>query len=117
MMLGSLIWGMVDYWPKGTGELTLDSFVEPFVNVVFGLALSMAAILVLYRLIKGSPVERSVVLSGAVGGGICEGEGVEPDNSMPRIGLIGTTVTKLFPGGRVELEGKRYEARLCGWYD
>lgn len=116
MMLGSLIWGMVDYWPKGTGTLTLDSFVEPFVNVVFGLALSLVAILVLYRLIKGSPIERSVVLSGTVGGGGSssrEDELVGRENNLPRIGLTGTTVTKLFPSGRVEFGGKRYEARCA----
>ena len=63
LMLGSLIWGMVDYWPKGTGELSLDSFVDPFVNVVLGLSLSILTILVLYRLIKGSPIENRMVLS------------------------------------------------------
>lgn len=113
MMLGSLIWGMVDYWPKGTGELTLDSFVDPFVNVVFGLALSIVGVLVLYRLIKGSPLESRLVLSESSGGASREDEQVAGENSLPDVGLTGTTVTKLFPSGRVELGGKRYEARCA----
>ena len=116
LMLGSLIWGMVDYWPKGTGELSLDSFVDPFVNVVFGLSLSLLAILVLYRVIKGSPIENRVVLSEAVGGtGHSEEKrmSAESSRSLPPVGVTGTTVSKLFPSGRIELEGKRYEARCA----
>ena len=113
MMLGSLLWAMVDFWPKGTGELTFESFADPFVTLVFGLSIAVFGAILLSRVMKGSSIERSVVLTGSVGSTSSEDERVGRENDLPRVGLTGTAVTKLFPSGRVELSGKRYDARCA----
>ena len=114
MMFGSLLWAMVDYWPKGTGELTVDMFAEPMIDLIFGLGIAVFGIILLSRVLKGSPIESALVLSGtAGGGGSSEETRIAREHNLPRIGLTGTALTQMMPSGRVELGGKRYEARCA----
>lgn len=114
MMFGSLLWAMVDYWPKGTGELTAEMFAEPLINLIFGMGIAVFGAILVSRFVKGSALESALVLSGSAGGeGSKEDGRIAREHNLPRIGLTGTALTKMMPSGRVELGGKRYEARCA----
>lgn len=114
MMLGSLFWAMVDYWPKGTGEWTIDLFAEPLVNLIFGMAIAIFGAVLIARFLKGSAVENALVLSGSVGNAPASDERqsvLAPE--LPVIGAQGTALTQLTPIGRIEVGGMRFEARCA----
>lgn len=110
MIVGSLIWAMVDLWPGEPIRLTPELLGEPVVNMVFGLSLAVAGALLFGRLFKGSPFERLLVLETAVGAPVATGV-QEPARVLPEPGSEGITVSDLFPSGRIEIDGVRYEAR------
>lgn len=110
MIFGSLLWAMVDFWPRGTGVISLDMFIEPFVNLIFGMAIAVFGAILLSRVLKGSSLERGVVLEGAVGDANV-GEAIPVGKDLPSVGAQGLALTQLFPSGRVEIDGQRYDAR------
>lgn len=111
MIVGSLIWAMVDHWPGEPIRLTPEMLAEPVVNLVFGLAIAVAGALLLGRFVKGSRFERMLVLESAVGAPVANGEPVSLARDLPEPGAEGIAVSDLFPSGRVEIDGRRYEAR------
>jgi membrane-bound serine protease (ClpP class) len=110
MIFGSLLWAMVDFWPGEPIRFSPDLFAEPLVNLIYGLAIAVLGAVVFGRFFKGSWIERRLVLEGAAGGhqGVTRTERV---SSLPETGAEGIAITDLFPSGRVEVEGRRYEAR------
>ena len=110
LMLGSLLWAMIDFWPNEPLRLSPELLVEPLANLIFGLGIALFGALVFGRLFKGSFLERGLVLAdvaGGAGGVIRE----ERAASLPRVGAVGEAITDLFPTGRVEIKGVRYDAR------
>ncbi len=110
LMLGSLMWAMVDIWPDEPIRFSPDLIAEPFVNLIFGLSIAVFGALLFGRFFKGSFLERRLVLADTAGGSSSEIR-EEREASLPRVGAIGEAVTDLFPSGRVEIEGVRYDAR------
>lgn len=110
LIVGSLLWAMVDVWPDEPIRLSPELFAEPIVNVVFGMSIALVGALIFGRLFKGSWFERILVLEDAAGG---SGSVVraERESTLPKPGSEGTAVSDLFPSGRVEIDGQRYEAR------
>ncbi|MGB0263534.1 MAG: NfeD family protein [Opitutales bacterium] len=106
LMAGSLLWAMVDFWPGGKTELSAELFLGPMVNLIFGLALAMGGALLLSRVLKGSWMERQLVLDEVAGGPAATGSAAKP----ALLGHLGRVVTPLHPAGRVEIDGVRYEA-------
>jgi membrane-bound serine protease (ClpP class) len=116
MMAGSIVWSMADLWPNEPlpAAWSADAFARPLVN--FGLGLVIAGILsaVLLRFLpRGWTWDRLVV--GSVVGGSAQDAG-EPPGSAPGLGSLvgrrGLAATALRPGGQVEVEGRRYEAKV-----
>lgn len=109
LILGSLVWAMVDIWPSEPFSVSPDLLAEPMMNLVFGLAITATGALVLSRFFPGSWLERSLVLSQSAGG---DGQLLRDrrETSLPQVGSIGVAVTDLFPGGQVEIDGQRYDA-------
>lgn len=110
LIIGSLLWAMVDVWPEEPLQLSPELFAEPLVNVVFGMSIALGGALLFGRFFKGSWFERLLVLEDAAGG---RGEEIraEREPSLPQAGSEGTALSDLFPSGRVEIDGQRYEAR------
>jgi membrane-bound serine protease (ClpP class) len=112
-MIGSLLWTMVDYWPSGSeGDgivLSPEMFTEPLVHLIFGISIALFGALIVSRLLKGSSIERKLVLQTAAGG---NGPAIRQarESTLPKAGSEGIALTPLHPGGRVEIEGQRYEA-------
>lgn len=110
LILGSLLWAMVDLWPGEPIRFSPEFLAEPVVNLVFGLSIAVAGAFIFGRFFKGSVFERLLVLEDSAGGsGVAIRE--ERASSLPQPGAEGVAVTDLFPSGRVEIGGKRYEAR------
>lgn len=110
LIFGSLLWAMVDIWPGEPIKISPELLAEPLVNLIFGLSIAVVGALVLSRFFPGSWMERKLVLASAVGGG-SQGVRAERESSLPPVGAKGVAVTDLFPSGRVEIKGQRYEAR------
>lgn len=116
LMLGSLVWSMADLWPKQPVHFTADVFLQPILSVSIGVALSIMLLIALFRFLpKGGPWGK-MVLDTAVGG---EPGGPKPllaGASFSRTSLVGKsglTVTAMRPSGQVEIDGRRYEAKLA----
>lgn len=110
LMLGSLLWAMIDFWPKGVGSFSADILLGPMVDLIFGLSIAIVGAIILARLLKGSAVESAVVLSSTVGEKEGTGAGQAAKN-FPMAGEAGEALTPLHPAGLVEVAGQRYEAR------
>ena len=113
LMLGSLLWTMVDYWPSGEPTegvpLSLEMLTEPFVHLTVGLSIAAAGAWIVSRLLPGSWIERQMVLETAAGG---DSQTIrqQRESALPKSGRKGVALTPLHPGGRVEIDGQRYEA-------
>lgn len=120
LMLGSLLWTMVDYWPSGKdGEggnggvnITPEMFTEPLMQFIFGIGIALVGALIVARFLRGSWIERQLVLESAAGGDSKEIR-KDRESRMPAPGSKGIALTPLHPVGRVEIEGQRYEARCA----
>jgi len=115
LMLGSLIWAMADLWPNEPITFSGDVFVAPLTNLSLGLVVAVVAALALFRflprgwfwdrMVLGASVQGTVHLPGdAVGASATPGE---------LVGRQGVAATGLFPSGQIEIDGRRYEARLA----
>lgn len=113
LMLGSLLWTMVDYWPAGEGgegvAIAPEMFVEPLVQLIFGISIAVAGAVAMSRLLPRSWFERKMVLAEAAGG---DSHAIREQraSTLPQPGCEGVALTPLHPGGRVEIDGQRYEA-------
>ncbi|MDP3851731.1 MAG: hypothetical protein Q8Q59_14595 [Luteolibacter sp.] len=117
LMLGSLVWAMLDLWPGEPISLEGDVLFRPLANVMAGVVLAVMVFLAILKFLpKGGPWGR-LVLESAVGG---EPGPIRALNSRAQdeapvtnlIGLSGVAATSLFPSGQIEVSGRRYEARL-----
>ncbi len=110
LILGSLLWAMVDFWPGEPIGVSPEIFAEPLVNLIFGVALAVLGALVFSRFFHGSWLERRLVLAHAAGGNSQEIRAAR-EALYPKAGSEGVAVTDLFPSGRIEVGGVRYDAR------
>lgn len=116
LMVGSLVWSMLDHWPNEPLQFDGDAIAGAFTNVLVGIALAVAAFLALLKVLpKGGPFGK-LVLQTAVGGEPGSPRALHTTaaetSSDPLVGRTGTAATTLFPSGQVEIDGKRYEAKL-----
>jgi membrane-bound serine protease (ClpP class) len=110
LIFGTLLWAMVDVWPGEPISVSPELFAEPLVNLVFGLSIAVFGALLLSRFFPGSWMERKLVLAHAAGG---DSQAIREarESKLSAVGMKGIAVTDLFPSGRVEIDGQRYEAR------
>jgi len=115
LMLGSLVWAMADFWPDEPLDFSGGVLVGPLASVMIGVILAAVIFLAILRYLPKGGLWGHMVLEGAVGG---EPDGIHALNDSAvtdghaLIGKLGTAVTSLFPSGQVEIDGKRYEAKL-----
>ena len=110
LMLGSLLWSMADIWPNQPVELSGDLFVAPMQKLLVGLLVAGGLLALLARFLPHGWIWNRLAVGGAV-----LGSGVTPEvtNELATmVGREGVAATALFPSGQVEIEGRRYEARL-----
>lgn len=110
LMLGSLIWGMSDIWPDQPIQWDSDFLFNPLLNLTLGICGAIALFVLLLRFMPKGGLWGRMVLESAIGGESTISS--EARNEPSLIGAIGHAVTALFPSGEIEINGKRYDARL-----
>jgi membrane-bound serine protease (ClpP class) len=117
MMLGSLVWAMLDLWPGEPISLAGDVLLRPLANVMVGVVLAVGVFLALLKFLPRGGLWGRMVLETAVGGEpgairALHAGAVSGPEGNDLIGQSGIAATALFPSGQVEIAGRRYEARL-----
>lgn len=116
LMATALVWSMADLWPNQpfTVAWSGDAFVQPLVNLGLGLAIAAVLAAALIRFLpRGWAWDRLVV--GATVGGAAQRGGLSPEAASTLATLVGrrgVAVTALRPTGQVEIDARRYEARV-----
>jgi membrane-bound serine protease (ClpP class) len=116
LILASLVWAMADIWPNEplTVAVSGDIFLAPLINLGAGLAIAVVlGALVARFLPKGWMWDRMVLQTS--GGTAAQFAGSAPEagaETTSLVGARGVAVTGLFPSGQIEIDGRRYEAKL-----
>jgi membrane-bound serine protease (ClpP class) len=117
LMAGSLVWSMADLWPNEPVAVawSADAFVRPLVNLGLGFAIAIVlSALSLRFLPHGWFWDRMAI--GATVGGAAQTAGAGPGTARALDALIGrrgVAATALRPAGQVEVDGRRYEAKIA----
>ena len=117
LMIGSLVWAMADLWPNEPLQVAWsgDAFVRPLANLGLGSAIAIGFAVLLVRFLpRGWFLDRLVV--GATVGGAAQTGGSAPGSGVALDALIGrrgVAATALHPAGQVEVDGRRYEAKIA----
>jgi membrane-bound serine protease (ClpP class) len=116
LMLGSLVWAMADLWPNEsfTVAWTGDAFTRPLTTLGLGLLVAVALGVILARFLPRGWVWDKMIVQSTVGGAAqMAGGGVGSAADVTAlIGRAGVAASALRPFGQVEIDGKRYEARV-----
>jgi membrane-bound serine protease (ClpP class) len=116
LMLGSLVWAMADLWPHEPVSVawSADAFVAPLTNLGLGMVIAIALGVALARFLpRGWIWDKLIVQSTVAGSAQVAGGGVAADTEVAAlVGREGVAATWLRPGGQVEIDGRRYEARV-----
>jgi membrane-bound serine protease (ClpP class) len=114
LMLGSLVWSMVDVWPDQPLDVNFggDALLGPLVNLLAGLAVALVGGAALWRFLpRGWFFQRIAVAGGAGAPAQLAGVAPEAGGDTGLVGRTGVAATALMPSGHVDIDGRRYEAR------
>lgn len=114
LMLGSLVWAMADLWPNQPIDVSGDVFVRPLLSLGLGFVVAVVGILAVARFLPKGWLWDKMILRAAVVGN-SQRDASTPSAAAEAAGLVGVrgrAVTGLFPSGQVEINGRRYEARV-----
>ena len=112
LILGSLVWSMADLWPNEPVSFSGEVFAGPLTNLSLGLLSSVVLALLLMRFLPRGWVWDRMILSAAVTGSAGDGSFVGSAPASTLVGQRGVAVTPLYPSGQIEIDGRRYEARI-----
>jgi membrane-bound serine protease (ClpP class) len=104
LMIGSLIWAMIDHYP-GQGWLpTSDMLVRPLLNLILAFVLASVAIFFLSKYLPKTSLYRKVVLGDVVPSSenLLAGQW----QTGMAAGMLGTAQTPLRPSGKAMFEGQ-----------
>lgn len=116
LMLGSLVWSMADLWPNEPLSVAWsgDAFAGPLASLGFGLLIALGVGIALARFMPQGWVWDRLVIQSTIGGAAQSVGGGETLAAAAAglVGREGVAATALRPGGQVEIDGRRYEARV-----
>ena len=115
LMVGSLLWAMVDYYPNTPHWPSADLFLRPLLNLGIAVGLSGVIIYFLAAYLPKMPGLRRLVLTASQP----SGDSLQMDEPgamrvSVRAGDRGRAVTLLRPVGRAEFHGEIFDARTEG---
>lgn len=114
LMVGALLWAMVDYYPGTSMWPGAEGLSRPMANLAAAVALSGVAIYFLARYLPNIPMLRRLVLTAAQSGGSATAAGLGDDAGSMRAGDRGLALSALRPVGRAEFAGRIVCARAVG---
>lgn len=110
MILGSIIWALADIWPGRDFQITPELFIPPLIDLAIGLIIACVGIVIVGRFFLHSWISDILVLKTSVGEKNSNIE--EKEDKEVKIGDRGVAITDLHPWGEVEIDKKRYSARV-----
>lgn len=115
MMIGALLWTMVDYYPGASQWPSFDMFLLPLANLGTAIGLSAVAIYFLAAFFPQLPGLRRIILSAVQpSGDSLPPSGPGSAQSPARAGEHGKALSMLRPVGRAEFGGEIVDARTEG---
>lgn len=117
LMLGSLVWAMMDHWPDQPIPFRGAELSIPLMKVTSGFAISLILFFLMLKFLPKNSRYGGMVLNTAVAavpapaGLPIFGSAAAP-TGRELIGFTGRAATALFPSGQVDIAGNRYEAKL-----
>jgi membrane-bound serine protease (ClpP class) len=107
LIVGSILWAMVDIWPNTEFSWNLETFQGPIQELFLAILVTIGLVVALTRILPKTSLWDNLVLSSSAG------DKVPIDGNEKRVmpGTLGKTVSELYPTGQVEVDGIRYEAR------
>ena len=112
LMLGSLVWAMVDHWPGTPAIPSSEDLQRPMLNLVIALLGGGVFIAILAKFLPNTSIYRRLVLATASASG--------PAVTVPVVNLelhpgdIGTAATTLRPAGKATFRGDPYDVVTGG---
>jgi len=106
LMIGSLIWAMVDIWPGQEIQWSIALFEAPLIELAKSLGLAFVLGYLAVKVIGKTPMGRSMILEKSVDGAVAD-----KISDKIRIGSVAICTTELYPSGKVELDGTLLDAR------
>lgn len=114
LIIGSLLWSMVDFWPNTPFVISGDLFYGPLINLGLGLLIAVVVAVALLRFMPKGWMWNRMILESAIDG-VSQGEDNDSAQTLTPDGLLGRegrAATVLRPSGQVEIDGRRYEASV-----
>jgi membrane-bound serine protease (ClpP class) len=115
LMMGGLVWSMVDVWPNEMPAFDATTFFHPLLNLTLALAVAALGALGLWKFLPRSWILQRISLAGS-GLAPAQFAGVAPERVTELVntaGREGVAVTALSPSGQVRVDGRRYEAQVA----
>lgn len=112
LMLGSLIWSMVDVWPNEPISFSGDFLMTPLMNIAMALIVAVVGGVAILRFLPKGWVWNRLVLGTAVGDSAQAELAAEVAEEEALIGETGEAMTDLFPSGQVSINGKWHDAKV-----
>ncbi len=115
LMLGAIVFAMVDQWPADGGHWTLPSSAQlerPMFNLLLAIAGAGVAVALLAKFLPKTSLYGRLVLSNAVAAG--PGVTVPVVNMAVKPGDTGKAVTTLRPAGKAEIGGETHDVITLG---
>jgi membrane-bound serine protease (ClpP class) len=102
LMLGSMLFAMVDYFPGEPVVPTVDMLIQPMINLGITMLLAVLAISALARYLPHLPIFRRLMLATAspLGPSIPASSGTSLFDRTANVGDVGTASTVLRPAGK-----------------
>ena len=112
LMVGGIFWAMVDVWPTPDFQWSMEIIRPPLWEMLqtFGLVILLGFFV--SKFLRKTPLWKSLVLSASLDGPNTNENNVRESDLINNLeGKCGKSVSELYPGGLVEIDGTRYEAR------
>lgn len=111
MMLGALVWSMADLWPNEPVTFNDDVFTEPLMNMGLGVLVALVLAVLLARFLPRGWFWDKMILQAAIDTDAqTSASAMTGENGL--VGRRGVVTSALMPSGQVEIDGRRYEARV-----
>jgi membrane-bound serine protease (ClpP class) len=115
-MLGSLVWAGADYWPNQPMNVNFsgEMLMQPVVNLGLALVIAIGFFAALLKYLPKTGLYQHLAVQGA-STTPAQTAGIAPQaaGTIAKLtGRRGIAVTGLFPSGEVEVEGRRYQAKV-----
>lgn len=112
LMLGALVWSMADLWPNEPVSINSEVFTRPLVNMGLGVLVAVVLAVALARFLPRGWFWDRMVLQASINAD-SQGAATGSGEAVSLVGRRGVTATALMPSGQIEIDGRRFEARVA----